>query len=150
MPSKIMKTIVLITCIFLSAPSVLSADETMKGKLNSFDIAQVTLDDPVTRIGADGKTNVYREAFLIRLNGEFPVNGARLLELFIGDERIAEYGGFPKGIYFLAFHQEELSRWSGKKFGFRFSSNEKKSLGAVFQFDRTHCPKMSMKEALER
>ncbi|HPM75695.1 MAG TPA: hypothetical protein PK961_01295 [bacterium] len=112
-----MKRTLLVLALLLIAATV-AAQET-NVKFTGYDIALIKLSQPYQTRTAAGEMVTYEQAYLVRVKGEFPLNGARLMELYIGEERIAEYGGYPGGLYFLLFTKDQLDKLAGRTIGYR-------------------------------
>lgn len=108
-----------------------------KAELTSYDVALVTLDAPVT-LNVNGEKMTYEKAYLVRLHGTFPAGFNTAMELYLDSDRVEEFGGFSKGIYFLVYEKSKLDSFVGKTFFYRFQNDmmpEKASLGKVFKLD---------------
>lgn len=132
-----MKRVLLITIVLAVATLGLSlpagGDQPATIKLAKYDVALVDLDEPYVVTLANGEKTTYRQAYLIRLHGDFPTRGARLMELYFGDERIGEYGGFPGGIYFMVYTRERLNELAGREIRYRFGEGDIRSFGQTFE-----------------
>ena len=124
-------TIILVLCLgtcALAEPAALSL------KLDSYDVALVDLDEPIT-LAVNGKSVTYKQGYLVRLHGRFPKDRALDMELYFGDQKIEEYGGLKNGIYFIVFTPERLKALSGKPIRYRVGKTEGE-FGQTFAPDR--------------
>jgi len=139
-------SVTIILTVSLAAAIVLPAGAgPFNIKLNSFDVALMTLEKPYQSFDAAGKSVTYAQAYLVRLHGDFPKDRALLMELYVGTEQIEEYGGLPDGIYFQVYEKSKLDELSGQEFGYRFESDGIKRLGHKFEPQR-FAPFKAMKE----
>ena len=53
------------------------------------------------------------QVHVVKLYVDMPVS-AEAAVLYIGDERIPEYGGFSEGIFFKVYDPKQLEAWQGK------------------------------------
>ena len=104
-------------------------------ELNDYDVCFIDLDRAVKK-SVQGKTVEYDEGYLVRLYGKFPTRTAKTMELYIGSERILEYGGTPDGLYFIIYEKSTLEALSGKPFQYRFGTGDIKPLRQKFDPDR--------------
>lgn len=123
--SFIIFALLCITCI------AQAKDPSAEAKLTDYDVSLVTLQPTVTK-NIQGKTIEYKEGYLVRLHGAFPTQTAKTMELYIGSERIFEYGGLPDGIYFIIYEKSRLDTLSEKPFKYRFGKGKIHSLGKIF------------------
>ncbi|NLH47834.1 MAG: hypothetical protein GX444_04435 [Myxococcales bacterium] len=114
-------------------------------ELRGYDVALVNLQTPVKIATAEGRQKEYRQAYLVRLHGSFPADGAELMRLALGDQPIPEYGGLPDGIYFMVFETAALNKLAGREFRFQYGSQEWRSSGVHFEPSR-FAPFMAMPE----
>jgi hypothetical protein len=101
--------------------------------LQDYDIALITLQTPITLPDAAGRDIIYRQAYLVRLHGEFPKNRAPLLRLYFGEEAIPQFGGLPEGLYFMVFDEARLKALAGKEISCRFGEGPAQKLNMTFE-----------------
>lgn len=101
-------------------------------ELRSYDVALIALDSPVTKKLDSGKSVVYKRAYLIRLHGDFPVRGARIMRVYFGDLPVQEYGGLPGGIYFMVYEKSALKALAGKELRYQIDAGPVQSFGLRF------------------
>ncbi len=119
--------------------------------LKSYDLAFVELDQPVTKMSADGKANTYDKAYLIRLHGDFPTRGASIMRLYFGEEPIEEYGGLTDGLYFFVYKMDRLKKFAGKELKYRIDDGPMHSFKIRFDPRRFKpLEQMKFKDALTR
>jgi hypothetical protein len=107
-------------------------------RLTSYEIVRIELKKPVRLRDTAGREQTYERAYLVRLNGTFPRDQARGLELYIGDYRVPEYGGTRDGLYFRIYDDKLLSRLEGKELRYRFANTEIHSFAVRFSTKRFH------------
>ncbi len=117
-------------CVMISVTAA-GEDVSEQAVLTSYDVSLVNLDKEISRV-IHGKPSSITQAYLVRLHGRFPAMGARLMQLYIGNELIEEYGGMPSGIYFMVYDPEYLQALSGKPFGYCMGKGPIRFLGKVF------------------
>ncbi len=135
MKRDIFPVVIFLVFVFTASPAMANmAYIPPEAKLLSYDVTLINLETPIEK-EKDGQKVIYKKAYLIRLLGEFPVSLAPAMELYIGQKRIEEFGGFPKGIYFMVFEKADLDDFEGKAISYRLQNNnmpEKQSLGKTF------------------
>lgn len=102
-------------------------------ELTGVDLHKVRLAAPHKRREQDGTEKVFDQAWLVLLSFRNPppvTNTA--LDIFIGDYRIPEYGGFQNGIYFKIYDESLLSSLNGQEISAGVAGKKKQSLGRKF------------------
>jgi hypothetical protein len=129
------------------------AADAPKAVLKSYDVSLVTLDKPISRLTdpTAAAPTQYTQAWLVRLHGDFPVQGAQGMRLFVGNEYVEEFGGLPDGIYFRVYEKSVLDRMTGGVFKYSYAGSEPRTLNIKFNPSQ-FAPFKSMpeKEALVR
>jgi hypothetical protein len=146
-----MRISIALVLILAALASVAAAQEPAKAVLKSYDVTLIKLDAPVTRANESGMKIALDQVYLVRLRGEFPVNSAKPMELYLGDKKIGEFGSWPGGIYFILLDKASLDAFTGKDFGYRMGGKKTLPLGAKFEpakFDLTKA--IPEKEAIAR
>jgi hypothetical protein len=119
-----MRTILGLLIVVLVAGMALAQDAT----LMSYDVALVKLTEPVTVDGA-----AFEQAYLVRLHGSFPMEGARLFRVRIGEEELGQLGGFPGGVYFFVYGDARLQKLAGGEIRSALDAAKPQSLGTKFE-----------------
>ena len=88
-------------------------------KLESVDIHKVVLARPFTKREAN-QTSEYKVAYLVMLAFEHPKSWGPKIDLFIGDYRVQEYGGWSQGIYIKFYKPELLMKLNGQELRYRY------------------------------
>lgn len=101
--------------------------------LKNYDVALIGLQTPMKIADAQGQTKTYRQAYLVRLFGDFPAGGAELMRLAIGEQSIPEFGGLPGGIYFMVFESKALDALTGREIRFRVGDRDWRASGVKFE-----------------
>ena len=115
------------------APSPAAAPERDALELTAVELHKVRLDSPHKLREEDGQERVYEEAWLVLLSlRNLPIGADAALDIFIGDYRVPEYGGFRDGIYFRIYDERLLQSLDGRDISARLAGRTTKSLGKRF------------------
>lgn len=106
--------------------------KTVSISLKSYDVSLVRFDKPMER-EIHGRKVKYTQGYIIRLHGSFPSGTAEVMELFVGEEPIEEYGGLPDGVYFLILEGTRLYEMQGQPFRYRFGKGEIQNFKQKFE-----------------
>jgi len=105
-------------------------------ELTAIELHMVRLEYPHKLREKDGKEKIYERAWLALFSFKSlgPVTDMGM-NLFIGDYRIPEYGGFKEGVYFRIYDEQLLQSLNGKEVSVSFAGEKMKSLGKNFSSD---------------
>lgn len=105
-------------------------------ELTAIELHKVKLEYPHKVRDKDGPEKAYAEAWLVLLSfRNLPPAADMGMDLFIGDYRIPEYGGFKDGIYFRIYDEQLLQSLNGKEVSVSFAGEKMKSLNKKFSSD---------------
>jgi hypothetical protein len=71
------------------------------------------------------------QVHVVKLYVTMPPPGAELYELYIGDERIEEYGSFDEGIFFKSYQRKDFEAWKDRPVRF-ICNGETMNLNVTF------------------
>lgn len=100
-------------------------------KLDTLEIHRVVLDKPLVHADAGGRSRTWREAYQVRLGVAAPPAPGPALDIFLGEERVSEYGEWSRGIYFWVYDPVRLKQLDGRRIYYRFGRGPKRDLGAL-------------------
>jgi hypothetical protein len=102
-----------------------------------YDVALVTLDEPHPVAQPNGQVLTYRQAYLVRLFGDFAAGHGPAPAIYLGDERIPEFGSFASGLYFLIYEKTKLDGLAGREIRYTWYNDASiHNLGRRFEPDR--------------
>lgn len=104
-------------------------------ELLGYSIHRVALAHPHRVRGADGREREIGEAYLVRLEMILPRPGGPAMELYVGETRIREYGGWKGGLYFKLYEASELKRLAGGEVSWRWPERERVASGRRLEVD---------------
>jgi hypothetical protein len=114
-------------------------------ELSAIELHKVKLTHPQKLREKEGQEKVYDQAWLVMLffKNLGPVSNTGM-DLFIGDYRIPEYGGFNEGIYFRIYEERQLRSLNGGEVSVSFAGMKMHSLGRKFSTENYE--KLSLEE----
>lgn len=98
---------------------------------NGAEVLSVTLEKPLMRADISGIDRPWSQAYMVRLAISTPPAMGPVLELYVGNERIPEYGGWKEGVYFWVYDPQKLQQLNGRPISYRFASNRQLPLGTL-------------------
>lgn len=116
-------------------PGVGSPRDAREVELRGFSIHRVALARPHRMLGAGGRERTFREAYVVRLEMTLPRQGGPAMELYVGETRIREYGGWKGGLYFKVYEASELKRLAGGEVSWRWPERERVASGRRLEVD---------------
>jgi hypothetical protein len=88
--------------------------------LKGVEVVRTELARPHTVIGAGGEKRQYTHAHVVFLEIEGLRISGPALEVFIGDYKVPEYGGWGRGIYFKVYEPALLEKLAGQEMRWQF------------------------------
>lgn len=101
--------------------------------LKAYQVHRVTLAQPRQVTMENGETQEVRAAYLIMLSMDPPPFRGPILNVFLGDYRVPEYGGWDDGIYFKVYDRALLDRLDGQPFAYSVDGQPTRTLGMSFK-----------------
>lgn len=100
-------------------------------ELRSVEVYEVMLEKPARHVDAAGEMRTWDTAYMVRLGlPEPPAMGPRL-DVFLGEERLGEYGGWEGGIYFWVYDSARLETLDEKPVSVSFAGAERREIGRL-------------------
>lgn len=100
-------------------------------RLNGVEVLRVDLREPVDRPDAAGEVRTWHQAFMVRLALPQPPAWGPAFDLFLGEERVAEYGGWEEGVYFWVYDPARLEALRGRTISYRFDRGPRTEIGSL-------------------
>lgn len=116
-------------------PGVGSPRVAREVELRGYSIHRVALAHPHRVLGADGREREFGEAYVVRLEMTLPRPGGPAMELYVGETRIREYGGWKGGLYFKVYEASKLERLAGGEVSWRWPERERVASGRRLEVD---------------
>lgn len=99
--------------------------------LESIEITHVELDKRVLARNAEGEPQTFKESYMVRLAlKKSAVPKGPVLNIFVGERRISELGGWQAGVYFYVYDPVLLERLAGGELFYQIGNQERRSLNA--------------------
>jgi len=99
--------------------------------LRSIEILHVELEEPVLARDADGEPRTFEDAYMVRLALDASgVPTAPAFNLYVGERRVPEMGGWQSGVYFYVYDPALLERLAGGELFYQIGTEERRSLDA--------------------
>lgn len=100
-------------------------------RLDSVEVIRVDLRSPVERPDARGELRTWEQAFMVRLALPAPPAFGPKADIFVGEERISEYGGWEGGVYFWVYDPARLEALRGQPISYQFDRAERQEIGTL-------------------
>ena len=104
--------------------------------LNSTEVFRVSLEKALVRPDMSGNERTWNEAFMVRIGMTEPPAMGPALDIFLGDDRITEYGSWEGGIYFWIYDPAKLESLEGRTVSYQFDRSERAEIGTLLLGDQ--------------
>lgn len=112
------------------------------------EVFAVELDRPIEASDADGVVKSWTEAYAVRLELALPRLHGPAVDLWIGERRIAEYGGWEQGIWFWIYDRRALEQLEGQAIHFGLDGQRGREFGRVELGDLDQLPRVGQTDFL--
>lgn len=100
-------------------------------RLDSVEVLRVALREPVDRPDAQGEVRTWQQAFMIRLAVSEPPALGPAEHIYLGEERVPEFGGWERGIYFWVYDPARLEELRGRTISYQFDRAPRRQIGTL-------------------
>ena len=113
------------------------AGRTDELRVHDYEVELVRLTRPIERTDPSGRKSVREQAWFVFLRADYPAVRGPVVDVYLGEERIPEYGGWREGIYFRVYDPARLEALDGTSFFSRIGREAKRPCGPEFR-----CPEL--------
>lgn len=100
-------------------------------RLDSVEVLRVDLREPVERPDAEGEVRTWEQAFMVRLALPEPPAMGPAVDIFLGEERVPEFGGWEGGVYFWVYDPARLEELRGRTVSYQFDRLPRREIGTL-------------------